>query len=442
MKTIKLFLTVAAVMLTAFLSAQSSGPDTVCVNATGVEYFVYETPGSSYSWWLSGGGTISANQDTLISVDWHGNTGTDTIYVVETNGFGCIGDTVTLPVSRQPIPVAEAGTDTTIGYCSSSTVQIGPATSNPNFSYEWMPAAGLSDSNIANPIANPSDTTTYILTVISPYGCESRDTITINVTPEPLADAGTGDTIAACAGQSTTLDATNSTATNFTYSWSPSAGLNDPGIATPEASPSTTTTYTLTITDEYGCTATDSVVVTVENPPIADAGVNDTICNGISTQLNGNASSGSGITYNWSSNPPGFSSSAADPMVSPSDTTLYTLIVTDTYGCTDTSTVSIFVVPDVTANAGSNDTICEGNSYFPGASVTNQASVSWTTSGDGSFINNNTLSPEYIPGANDIATGSVTLTLTASGTYPCTDDSDAITIIIHPKPATSPIFRY
>lgn len=443
MKTIKFTLTITAVLITAMVMGQSSSQDTVCVHATGVEYFVYSTPGSSYSWWLSGGGVISSMQDTLITVDWGGTTGTDTVYVVETNEFGCTGDTISLPVTREPIPVAIAGNDTTIGFCSGAYVQIGPPSVDPNFTYQWAPATGLSDPNVANPTANPSDTTTYVLTVISPYGCQDTDTVIINVAPQPLADAGPDHIIGACAGQSATLDASASTGINLAYSWSPAISLNDPSVPSPVATPGTTTTYVLTVTDQYGCTATDSVVVTVDSAPIADAGANDTICDGQTIQLNGNASTGTNLTYSWTSDPPGFVSSLPDPAVSPSDTTMYTLVVTDEYGCTDTSTVWVLVTPDVTVYAGINDTICEGHSFFAlSATATNQTAISWSTTGDGTFINGNTLQPEYIPGPNDISSGSVELTITATGIYPCADESDSIIITIHPKPTTSPIFHY
>lgn len=54
---------------------------------------------------------------------------------------------------------------------------------------------------------------------------------------------------------------------NYTYSWTPTTGLDDPTISNPTATPSSTTTYYVTVTDtQTGCTATDSVVVTVNQP--------------------------------------------------------------------------------------------------------------------------------------------------------------------------------
>ncbi|MEM7036159.1 MAG: hypothetical protein AAF570_04195, partial [Bacteroidota bacterium] len=72
-----------------------------------------------------------------------------------------------------------------------------------------------------------------------------------------------------------------------TITWSPATGLDDPNIANPVASPTTTTTYSVTYFDGFGCTATDQVTVNVDPAPSANAGPDVSICAGESTQLNG-----------------------------------------------------------------------------------------------------------------------------------------------------------
>lgn len=75
----------------------------------------------------------------------------------------------------------------------------------------------------------------------------------------PIAHAGTDVVI--CNGESTPLAATG----GVTYQWSPTADLDNAAIANPVASPISTTTYTVIVTDANGCTAMDEVVVTVDN---------------------------------------------------------------------------------------------------------------------------------------------------------------------------------
>lgn len=85
------------------------------------------------------------------------------------------------------------------------------------------------------------------------------------VTPQALpltVSAGGDKTITA--GQGCPLNGSASGGTSpYTYSWSPSAGLSDATIANPTASPTTTTTYTLTVTDQTGLKATASAIITV-----------------------------------------------------------------------------------------------------------------------------------------------------------------------------------
>ncbi|HET6245491.1 MAG: T9SS type A sorting domain-containing protein [Bacteroidetes bacterium] len=103
-----------------------------------------------------------------------------------------------------------------------------------------------------------------------------------------------------CEGQSVSLFAATTGGTNpYTFNWSPSTGINSPNQSTVVASPVSTTTYTVTITDAQGCTATDNVTITVNpiplvsiNPPQA------TICAGTSITLFGFPETGGG-SFAW-----------------------------------------------------------------------------------------------------------------------------------------------
>ena len=112
--------------------------------------------------------------------------------------------------------------------------------------------------------------------------------MTINALPN--AAAGLDRTI--CAGESVTLTASGGTS----YSWS-----NNVLNAQNTVSPTETTTYTVTVTDENNCSATDDVQVTVNPLPIAEIVTNDadnTICEGEEITL---TASGGG-TYEWNNN--------------------------------------------------------------------------------------------------------------------------------------------
>ena len=76
--------------------------------------------------------------------------------------------------------------------------------------------------------------------------------------------------------------------------------------------------------------------------------------------------------------------------------------------------------------------ICEGESYELNALVDETGSVSWTTSGDGSFDRPESVNANYIPGEQDNVNGQVTLTLNAFSQYGCGDAQQDLMLTIHP----------
>ena len=170
-----------------------------------------------------------------------------------------------------PVLIVDAGEDKTICHPNNGgETQIGgnPTASDgtPPYSYSWTPADSLDNSTTANPIAGPTATTTYTVTVTDsgepPQ--EVSDSVTVTVYPELVADAGEDKNIAP--GGSTQIGG-NPTASGGTapyiYSWIPIESLDDATIANPTASPNETTTYTVAVTDDNGCEDTDEIKVTV-----------------------------------------------------------------------------------------------------------------------------------------------------------------------------------
>ncbi|MHB9142649.1 MAG: hypothetical protein ACYC25_12310, partial [Paludibacter sp.] len=132
-------------------------------------------------------------------------------------------------------------------------------------SYVWSPETGLSATNISNPIATPSTTTTYSVIVTNQNGCSKIDSVLITVNPSPIAEAGPDKIISL--GQGTQIGST--TLSGNIYSWTPSIGLNNTNISNPIASPNVNTIYKLTVQNNFGCIAIDSVTITISgNVPI------------------------------------------------------------------------------------------------------------------------------------------------------------------------------
>jgi hypothetical protein len=98
----KKLLTILLMTVSLSLIAQTTiNPDTVCVNALGEQYFVTNTPTSTYQWTITGGGTLQTGQTTnSITVDWGAVSGLypNAVEVIESNAAGCPGSPVLLDV--------------------------------------------------------------------------------------------------------------------------------------------------------------------------------------------------------------------------------------------------------------------------------------------------------------------------------------------------------
>ncbi len=209
--------------------------------------------------------------------------------------------------------------------------------------YSWAPTTGLNFSTIPNPIASPTVTTTYTVT-ISNGTCNVTDVVTVNV----ASSVNAGPDVGICNGSSTLLNATGG-GTNF--SWLPTTGLSAANTQNPVASPTVTTTYTVTSLSG-NCTSTDAVIVTVNPVPTVTASpASVTICAGSPTTLVGGGAS----TYNWQ---PG-NLNGASVSVSPASTTTYTVTGTTASGCTNTATSTVTTNPLPTVTYVQNPlTVC------------------------------------------------------------------------------------
>lgn len=326
--------------------------------------------GCTYSWTPSTGLTNST-----ISTPFANPLQTTTYTVTVTqSSSGCTATDQMLFDVNLSTPIANAGADF-IKTCVQNTsgLQIG-SNAVSGYNYVWFPSLGLSVSTISNPIANPAQSTSYLLTVTDPVsGCTATDqvSVTVNNTP-PTANAGL-DFTKTCVSNINGLTIGSSATAGNTYSWSPSTGLSSASIAAPVANPTATTTYTVTVNNSSnGCTASDQVLVTVNQTiPLATAGP-DFLKNCVQNMTGSpiGMTPVTGNTYQWSpvnglNNP-----SAANPVANPSVTTTYTLTVSNVAnGCTATDQIIVTVdiaVPN--ANAGNDFSVsCFGNAA--GASI-------------------------------------------------------------------------
>ncbi|MCM8571136.1 PKD domain-containing protein [Gramella jeungdoensis] len=203
-----------------------------------------------------------------------------------------------------------------------------------------------------------------VITVLieTALGCKDFASEAAIIYENPTADAGTDDS--ACFDGETYSINLNGSASGGTgpydFSWSPATFLDDASAEDPvfSGAPASETPYTLTltVTDANGCSHTDTVDITINENPTADAGADDSACfdgDTYSINLDGSASGGTG-PYDFSWSPATFldDASAEDPVFSgaPASETPYTLTltVTDANGCSDTDTVDITIYENPT----------------------------------------------------------------------------------------------
>ncbi|MDT8308084.1 MAG: hypothetical protein RQ866_01045 [Bacteroidales bacterium] len=463
MKLKRLFSLLTGLLLfTGFsLSAQTTAsPDTVCIGAQGVIYFVINTPGSSYQWTVTGTGhTINGNGNNQITVDWAYTVGVDTLTVIETNQFGCVGDPVVLPVIRIPEPDVDAGPDVLI--CEGDIYTINAA-SAINYSYiDWTTSGSgtfLNNGTITPtyiPSAGDIAAGTVTLTLIG-YGntpcANDTDQMVMNITLLPIADAGPDGLI--CEGS--TFSVTGATAQNYNVlQWTTSGSGTILGGSTltptyiPSAADVAAGIVNLTLI-AYGITPcgndTDQIVLDITPAAIADAGQDGLICeNDIFIPINANAANYTSIDWTTSGTGTFANNGTLTPTYTPSAADIaaggVTLFITS-YGiqpcADDIDSLYLTIIPAVIADAGPDGLICEATTFsVAGATASNYASIAWSSTGTGTILNNGTLTPTYIPTAADVAAGSVFLIMNVSGITPCDPVIDTVLLTITPLPVAN-----
>ncbi|NVN93685.1 MAG: SprB repeat-containing protein, partial [Bacteroidetes bacterium] len=275
---------------------------------------------------------------------------------------------------------------------------------------------------------------TYTVNVYDVNGCYGSNSVTI-IQPvgSITANAGLDAVICGNDGVSYQLsgNSTNSTSVHWTTSgtgiFSNSDSLN--AIYTPSAADITDAQIQLTLT-AYGNTGcepvSDYMVLTINPIPfINTCFVNDTICVGSSTQLGTSVNNGcGGCTYNysWTSNPAGYTSNILNPIVSPSVTTIYTLVVTNPITlCSITKHDTVTVNPTDQIIQPDNQVVCNGTNtslvniipiYTAGITtyswINNQTSIGLAASGTGNI-------PSFVAVNN--GTTPVTATIIVSSNY-------------------------
>jgi len=227
------------------LVATNSG--VACVG-TNVQLNVNE--GVSFSWTGPNGFSSTEKNPVLTNVSPN-QAGIYTVVAQNSNGCSVSAQTI---VSILPEIMASTNFSSA-DVCENTSILL---SASGGTSYSWFPTTGLSDANISNPIASPTQSTIYTVTIRNGL-CTTTRTINLNLLKNVSANAGADITIVA--GQTIELKGTVS-GDNAAYLWSPATFLDDPTKLNPIATPNTSIMYTLTA--QSGCnTSSDNVWIKV-----------------------------------------------------------------------------------------------------------------------------------------------------------------------------------
>ncbi len=331
--------------------------DTICAGSCA--QFQDKSIGTIDTWeWLFDNAIPSVSAQKDPGAICYARAGTHAAYLIVKNAYGA--DTVLkyIVVKEQPAitidpaPVICAGTSVTLQ-------------ARGGVKYSWSPSVGVQGSETATPTVAPTVTTTYVVTGLGANGCSDTASVVVRV-----ASPHGGPDVTICGGGSVRMRASGATS----YEWSPRAGLSNAFVADPVASPSTTTVYTVTMTDGT-CVVVDTVVVTVASTLVVTIEGQREICEGDATSIS--VQGGSSIVWQKAA---GISdTSSFTPVFDPVTTTTYHFTVSSG-SCLLSDSVTITVHPLPTLSVAGSITICPGDSTTITATTDPTTSIVWRPS--------------------------------------------------------------
>ncbi len=425
-----------------------TGATQVCRNSANVNYYFNPIPGiTNYTWSITGGtfATAPAATDTSVNVNFT-NTNVQIIVSAFLSPAACNFDIDTINITVDQIATAINTTDSLLCVGQSTTLNVNTVNNVGGVTYVWNPVLPTPS---ASEVVTPGSTTTYTVTATDGLTCTATDTILVTVFPYPVVNLGANDTVcnggpvllnattaggtyvwnttattptinapttgtywvdvttngcttrdsiilgisngptinitgddSLCIGQNTILTAnTSGGAGPYNYLWAGGLGTaNNINV-----SPVTTTTYTVTVTEAFGCTNTETQLVSVFSYPIVDLGPDSGICNGVVPFVLLDAQN-SGAGFNWSN-------SASTQTINVNTSGIYWVDVT-LNGCTTRDSVQVIFSTALASGFTGTTTICDGfSTTLTGNGTGGTSPYSYTWSDGPTTANTITLSP-------------------------------------------------
>ena len=402
--------------------------------------------------WSGGAGSYNPNSGVLNAVytpttaEIAAGTVTLTLTTVGNGQCNPVSDQMVLTIT--PAPVVDAGLPVT-SCANNPAVQL---TGSVQYAAGgvWSGAGTFSNPNSLSPIYTPSaaevlaGTATVTLTSTGNGLCNAvSDQVTITITAAPIVEAGPAQTLCAnnVAAQlaGVVTNATGGAWTGGAGSYSPNANtLNAVYTASAAEVAAGSVWLYLTSTGNGGCLSSrDSVLLSFSPAPTVNAGLDAHVCaNNADVQLAGTITVATGGTWSGGAGSFAPNAQALNGIYTPTALELaagqINLVLTSTGNgnCTAVKDSLVIIVDPVpVVNAGPDQSICANNPNFQlNGFVGNAPGGQWTGGAGNYFPSNTSLAVQYTPTAAEIASGSVTFTLTSTGTLYCAAVTDQVTI--------------
>ena len=444
-------------------------PAAICSAST----FAYTATSATVA--SSGSTVMTWSRATIAGITQAGTTGTGNIsetltnttnapivvtyvYTIASNGCNATNNVV---VTVNPTPTVNAlSAQTLCAAATTSAITFASTFNVTGTTYAWSnsnTSIGLAASGTTSvPAFTATNTTNSAISgtiTVTPTanGCSgSTQTATITVNPTPSLSS-TLSPAAICSGSTFTYTATSATvassgSTVMTWSRATVAGITESGTTgtgnISETFTNTTNapinvTYVYTITSN-GCSAVNNVVLTVSPLPVANAGVDQVVCNGANVTL---AASGSN-TYTWNNSVTNNVAFVASNSTNAPATTTYTLTVTNPSGCVSTDQVDVTVNPTPTVNTVANQTLCASTA----TTAVNFASTFNVTGTSYAWTNSSTAIGLAASGTGNISSFTATNTTTSPivatitvtpSANSCAGTAKTFTITVQPIPVAN-----
>lgn len=351
---------------------------------TGKDTALTASGGAAYGWLPATG--LNTPSGAVVRAS---PAGTTTYTVTGMDANGCT-DTASRVITVNPNPAVVIN-PTTAAICLGNDTGF---TASGSITYSWTPATNLSSTTNAAVRANPTITTSYIVTGTDGNGCIGKDTQNVIVKSLPIAIISPSGTVAYCQYDSLLLIANNIIGANNTFQWKNNG--SNVGSDTDKYMAKTTGSFTVTVTDSASCTATSpATIVSMNARPVVALSLS-----GPTSFCKGNAITMSipidtGVAYQWLQN-------GVD--IPYATTSFYMAIVSGTYkvvatrahvaACADTSQdVQVVVHPLPMpvilvdgANLSTDSTFVSYQWYYMGQSINGATTWKHTATKDGSYL--------------------------------------------------------